>query len=485
MRGGSDDAHGSSALTASPSTLELLARAGDHPIMRSFPHGGIFTFDHDLRYLSAGGFALVDLGIAQEEMTGRTLAEAFAATAPEVEPLYRSVLRGETCVTDVDFRGRVYSMRLAPVLDAAGEVVAGMGITHDVTEARMGERALRESEERFRLTFENAPIGMALVELDGRWRQVNPAALQLLGYSAEELRATTFQQITHPDDLDADLDLMRHLVAGSVPSYAMEKRYITAAGTTVATLLSVSLVRNADGSPQYFVSQIQDITEWKTQQAALRDLVNMLSHDLRTPMSVVTGYAEMSLESWDHLQDDQKRDFLAKIAAAAHSVQVLLEHTLTVSALDARGLTAQPVAVRVDELVLEVVDEVLTGDRDVAGRLGAATAVVDRGHLRQVVSNLASNAVKYGGGVTSLSVGEEGEMVVVSIGDSGPGVPAEFEAHLFDRFSRSDQARAGHQRGTGLGLHIVRNLLTLNGGDIEHSVTPGGGATFTIRLPRA
>jgi len=133
------------------------------------------------------------------------------------------------------------------------------------------ESALRESEERFRGAFEFAAIGMALVAPDGRWIRVNRALCGIVGYTTEELLATTFQAITHPDDLDTDLDYMRQMLDGSRSHYDMEKRYLHKDGHIVWILLSVSLVRDGLGQPMYFVSQIQDINTRKNAEEQLID----------------------------------------------------------------------------------------------------------------------------------------------------------------------------------------------------------------------
>ncbi|MEO7912339.1 MAG: PAS domain S-box protein, partial [Roseiflexaceae bacterium] len=133
--------------------------------------------------------------------------------------------------------------------------------------ARAAEVALRESEERFRSAYDYAAIGMALVGLDGGWLQANRALCDFTGYTEAELLATTFQAITHPDDLAIDLANVRALVAGEIPSYQMEKRYLHKDGATIWALLSVSLVRDAQRQPRYFVSQIQDITQRKQTDA--------------------------------------------------------------------------------------------------------------------------------------------------------------------------------------------------------------------------
>lgn len=125
------------------------------------------------------------------------------------------------------------------------------------------EIALRESQARFTCAFHDAAIGMSIVGLDGQWLQVNSALCELVGYREEELLATTFQAITHPDDLNADLSVIRQMLQGKIRTYQMEKRYFHKQGHVVWILLTASLVRDSSGQPRYFISQIQDITERK------------------------------------------------------------------------------------------------------------------------------------------------------------------------------------------------------------------------------
>jgi len=188
-------------------------------------------------------------------------------------------------------------------------------LARDLTAERRAQRALEESERRFRAAMQNAPIGMALVGLDGRWLEVNRAVCRLTGYAEEELRGLTFQQITHPDDLYADLAHLERLLEGSEDAYEMEKRYVRRDGEVVWILLTASLVRDADGHPLHFVSQLQDISERKHAQDALGrsearfrsltenagDVITLLDADgtiLYESASVrrVTGYEPRELE---------------------------------------------------------------------------------------------------------------------------------------------------------------------------------------------
>ena len=133
------------------------------------------------------------------------------------------------------------------------------------------EEALRESEERFRLTIDEAPIGMALLSLEGRFLRVNRAFCAVVGYEAAELTNLTFRDITHREDLDTDLALSEQLLRGEIPRCQFEKRYIRKDGTVVEIMLSLSILRDPGGAPLYYISQIEDMTERKRVEKELRD----------------------------------------------------------------------------------------------------------------------------------------------------------------------------------------------------------------------
>jgi PAS domain S-box-containing protein/diguanylate cyclase (GGDEF)-like protein len=158
------------------------------------------------------------------------------------------------------------------VRDDDGEALYFVAQIEDITQRRHTEKALQEAEERFRRAFDDAPIGMALVAPDGRFLRVNRALCEVTGYGEPDLLERTFQQITHPDDLDHDVDLAQRLLAGELPRYQIEKRYLRRDGTIVWVMLSVSLVRDEDGDPLYFVSEIEDIGDRKRAEQELQRL---------------------------------------------------------------------------------------------------------------------------------------------------------------------------------------------------------------------
>jgi PAS domain S-box-containing protein len=155
---------------------------------------------------------------------------------------------------------------------------------------------LRRTEELFRATFEQAAVGIAHVGLDGRWLRVNRRLAAIVGYEKDELLALTFQDITHPHDLDADLANLRALLAGEIDNYEMEKRYIRKDGSAVWVNLSASLVRDPDGAPEYFISVVEDIDRRKVSEAAQAHLAAIVA----SSMDAIVGKSlDGTVTSWN------------------------------------------------------------------------------------------------------------------------------------------------------------------------------------------
>jgi PAS domain S-box-containing protein len=186
-----------------------------------------------------------------------TLGESYDLEARLIQPNgeTRSVISSATALRDGD-----------------GRVCLVHGSFQDITDLRLAEASLRQSEARFRGAFETAAQGMALVSTEGKFVKVNQSLCTMLGYTEAELLKKTFQEITHPDDLQSDLNYVESLLQAKINHFDLEKRYFHKNGEAIWVLLSVSLVRDATGSPIHFVSQIQDITERRLAEFRLRRL---------------------------------------------------------------------------------------------------------------------------------------------------------------------------------------------------------------------
>jgi PAS domain S-box-containing protein len=181
------------------------------------------------------------------------------------------------------------------------------GQVRDITERKKAEELLGEGEERFRATFDQAAVGIAHVGLDGRWLRVNQKLCDIVGYRPDELLGMTFQDITHPDDLEADLAYVRRLLEGEIKTYSMEKRYFRKDHSLVWINLTVSLVRTPEGQPKYFISVVEDITQRKRADDAVQASEEQFRALVRASSDVVYRVSA----DWTEMRHLQGREFIA------------------------------------------------------------------------------------------------------------------------------------------------------------------------------
>lgn len=174
-----------------------------------------------------------------------------------------SLLRGEITY-DYLLTGLITSFLVASMVTA--------GLIYFLSNQKLTEEALRDSEARFRNILEYTPIGMAVVSLEGKFMQVNHALCEIVGYPKNELEKLTFQEITYPDDLAADLAHVEQLLSDQIPFYQMEKRYIRKNGQIIWIQLTASILRDSDNKPLHFIAQIEDISERKSVQDQIQQL---------------------------------------------------------------------------------------------------------------------------------------------------------------------------------------------------------------------
>ncbi len=235
---------------------------------------GRFGFDGTVLYVSPACEST--LGHLPEDLVGTPIQE-LVHPDDLADPQTRAALTdetGEPVVMEARLRHRDgrwlwFEATVRGVRDpATGAVTEWQAALRLIETRKQAETQLRDAEARFRGFFENAPIGEAIVAPDGRFLEVNRALCAIVGYAEDELLEKTFQEITHPDDVAAAVELAQRVLAGELETYQIEKRYVRADGGVVRVLLSVSLVRDEDGRPSYFIAQIQDVTAAKEAQEA-------------------------------------------------------------------------------------------------------------------------------------------------------------------------------------------------------------------------
>ena len=260
-----------------------------------------FQADLDARFTDVNQAACRLLGYERDELIGKTIFDIIPAEDADRLRAVRADLLLPGRVNTAEWTQKRKDGTFVPVEVSSNILPDGrwQAFVRDISERKRIEQTLQESEERFRLTIDEAPIGMALVALDGRFVRVNRALCEIVGYSSAELTGLTFQAITHPDDLDADLALAGQLARGEIPRYQLGKRYIRKDGTIVDIQLSASILRSREGAPLYYIAQIEDITERKRAEAALKDSERRLTLALDS--------AQMGMWDLDLLTDTSVR----------------------------------------------------------------------------------------------------------------------------------------------------------------------------------
>src|ERR1700686_1026226 len=260
------------------------------------------------KFLFLNRFAAERLGSSTASLVGRPIMEfVHPDYVPVVVERIRNVLKsgeggGPLEVRFVALDGTVIPAEIVSVPIIFEGQQAFLGLIRDISKRAEMERALRESEEKFGNAFRHAPHGMAFVSPEGRWLKANRALCEMLGYTEEELLQRRFVDITHPEDVITDAEQLRRLVAGEIASYHRIKRYLRKDGRTIWVSLAVSAVHGAEGTPIYFIGQIQDITrerEMEEQRAHAERLAGItettiaVAHEMNNVLTVLIMNAEL------------------------------------------------------------------------------------------------------------------------------------------------------------------------------------------------
>lgn len=380
-----------------------------------------------------------------------------------------------------------------PLWNKEGDVVGYLNIIENITERKKQDMALKASEETFRSAMEHASIGMALAEPSGRWLKVNQALCNLLGYSKSELLSTDFQSITHPGDLAADLDYVKQMLEGMLQTYQMEKRYLHKDGRIIWVLLNVSIVHTSDGHPHYLIVQIQDITSRKEIERIKDEFISIVSHELRTPLTSIRGSLGLVAGIMASDLSDQAQQLIDIAYKNSERLILLINDILDI---DKIACGHMPFDIK-DENVAALLQQAVETNRaygekfnvyfELAPIADTLTIRVDAARLIQVLTNLLSNAAKFspeGQKVDIAAYCSEGT-VRIAIKDYGAGIKEEFRTRIFGKFSQADSSIAREKGGTGLGLHISKQIVEHMGGHISFDTEVGQGTTFWIEFSEA
>jgi PAS domain S-box-containing protein len=351
-------------------------------------------------------------------------------------------------------------------------------------------RVILELVNRLEAMLEHTTDMITVVGGDGTIRYSNRAAGLLTGHD-EDVNGTAAFDLIHPDDIDVAFGAFARCLEepGKEELAEFRLRYADGSWHNVEAYAKNCLDSEVEG----VVVSMRDVTERKAGEAALvaanqamREFVAVASHELRTPTSVIHGFASTMDHRWNDLKDDDKREYLGAIARASDRLARLVDDLLTVSRLDAGADDFPPIRLELRSVVRSVIDELGAEAEGITVDVNDDVAVLANAHqARRIIRNYLENALRYGGAPISVEAEAVPEgLIAVRVRDSGDGVPQGFESRLFERFARADTDASRETAGTGLGLSIVRSLAHAVGGDAWYEPSTHG-ACFVATLPAA
>ena len=412
----------------------------------------------------------------------RDLAAAQATSVPFVSE-YRLVARDGR---DVWIRDESITIR-----DAAGNPTTVHGVMLDITDQKRAERALRDSEQRFRELLQHVELAAVIVDVNGTVQFCNRFLLDRSGYSAEAILGKSWFDTMEPDDPESRATFDREIASGEVTAVT-ETPIRTRSGETRLFRWSSAVIRDVDGVLVGTASIGEDVTERRQLEDKLRQsqkleaigqLAGGIAHDFNNLMTAIGGYAELAISEVD--EDNPIRFDLLEITKAADRATSLTRQLLAFS----RRQPLRPVVLDLRQVVREIEPMLrrLIGEgvllTTVLSRR-SATVTVDRSQIEQVVVNLVVNArdAMPDGGTLAIEVAvpeTDGPQVVLTITDTGEGMSEEVRTHVFEPFFTTKEP----DRGTGLGLSTVYGIVEQSGGTVTLESEPGRGSTFRVVLP--
>ena len=478
----------------------------------------LFGESKDAVYVSSRDGTILDFnkaglelfGYSSEEMIGMDIGVLYAD--PGAREGFQKEIEEKGAVKDFELRlrrmdGTVMDCLLSSTLRLSdeGDILGYQGIIRDITEVRKAERALRASEEKFSKVFHSSPDWIAITTLsDGRFIEVNDAFLNITGYKREEVIGRTAAELNIWVDIDerarmAELLRKHRIIRGHEAEFRLKS------GETRTMLRSAEIIELQGET--CVINVTRDITDRKRSEEKIKKLNRELkqrvkelqeanreldafshsvSHDLRTPLVTIGGFARRMSKGYAAVLDEKGRDMLDTMVHMVEKTENLIDDLLALSRFGRQQLKLADVDL--EELVKSAFDEVRA---TVPGRvieLGAGNLphiLADGALIRQVFINLFSNAVKFTRprktAEITVNCSQEGGGTVCCVTDNGVGFSADQAAGLFDVFHRAH--RSEDFEGTGIGLSIVQRIVSRHCGRVWADGRPGEGAAFYFFIP--
>lgn len=323
---------------------------------------------------------------------------------------------------------------------------------------------------------------------------------RIAGVEPEEFRPTAESVVAllHPDDRESVQSFLTH-VQQLGRTYELFYRLVRPDGAVRELHARGRADRAPDGTVTRLSGTWQDVTSQNEHARDLArlnaeltranrlnsDVLGMLGHDIRQPLAIMMGFLDVLTSRWERTAEDERRDYVARALAAARRTASLFDDVLSLVGAEAGEISSWPQPVDVTQAAHEAIDSDARRTPAEVRSVDRPWALVDPFQLQQVLTNLLSNADRYGGPPVVVDVSRRDDQVLIQVTDHGPGVPEAFVDHLFDRFAKAETETASESPGTGFGLYLVRRLVETNAGSIAYEPVEPQGSRFRVLLPAA
>jgi len=489
------------------------------------------------------------VGMEQYDMYKAWWADTGERVTPEEWGGARAIRKGESSLNEemeietFDGSRRTVLVSSVPIRNDKGDITGAVAINQDITVRKLADERLRQSEEKFRAVFQQAAVGMGRVTFDeARWVDVNDAFCRMLGYSRDEMLATPWPQMTHPEDLDLDLIPFKEMAAGTLENYSVEKRFFHKEGHTVWARLTLSLVRDLHGRPAYEIAIVEDVTDRKdaeealnrakeelelrvrertreleeayaalqhatderlaavedlrekeqllvqqSRMAAMGQMLANIAHQWRQPLNILSlliQELEITYDMGEFGGDFLKREVSKGMEVINHMSQTINDFMDFLKA----EKEAQPFSLNKAVVATLALLETPLMRMKVAVEIDQADELVVNGHRNEfshVIMNLVNNArdAFRERGTTAptivISLAKEGDRAVVTVADNAGGIPKEILPRVFDAYFTTKAPESG----TGIGLYMSKKIVEGMGGALTVRNT-AEGAQFRMEFSK-
>jgi len=488
--------------------LNRLALVKHFDYILKFANDIILLFDKDLTILEANDRALETYMYTRDELIGMKLIKIRAPESLAQLNDQLSLVDENKSATFITYHIRkdksIFPVEISSRLVNIEGSKYYQTIGRDITERKYAEDALRDSEDKFRKIFEDSPFPTVMTGKDFGITRANEAFSKMTGYSEEELIDLTFRDFTHPDHIAEDEISLLRLIAGEIPIYKTEKRYIRKDTTVIWGSTTVIVIRNSMDEVQFFLAMVEDITSRKKTEQDLiaakekaeendrlkTAFLHNVSHEIRTPMNAIIGFATLLNE--DGLTENERIQYCDIIYQSSTQLLSIISDIVDIANVESGQVKLNYKVMNINSSLKTLCEQYnfVSGDNKLPVRLIAgvddegANITTDGTKLIQIISNLINNSLKFTRqGEICFGYTMKDRNIEFFVKDTGIGIAPDHIDKIFDRFYQVDRAVSRQYGGTGLGLSICKAYVELLGGKIWVKSKQEEGTIFKFTIP--